>query len=312
MKIAIVGPGLMPIPPTGWGAVEIVIWNYKTVLESLGHEVLIINDPRIEEIIRLCDHYNPDFVHVQYDDHWPVCDFVKCKNVAITSHYAYLEQADKHYSYRGIFNGFLSIQKARIFALSSGIAKTYIESGFDEKRIKIVPNGVVENLFDFNPSAILDKTICLGKIEHRKGQHLVKDISNIDFVGNVSPGYPYLVPRIGEWNKPTLYKNLTNYSNLVLLSDGEAHPLVCIEALSAGLGLVLSQYATANLDTSKPFINVISESLLDNANFIDYTLQENRKVSRQMRQEIRDYAMSNFSLTKIIKEKYIPYILEAA
>jgi hypothetical protein len=39
-------------------------------------------------------------------------------------------------------------------------------------------------------------------------------------------------------------------------------------------------------------------------------IEENRKVSRQMRQEIRDYAISNFSLTKIIKEKYIPYILE--
>ena len=30
MKIAIVGPGIMPIPPTGWGAVEIL---------NLGSEV---------------------------------------------------------------------------------------------------------------------------------------------------------------------------------------------------------------------------------------------------------------------------------
>ena len=43
MKIAIVGPGIMPIPPTGWGAVEILIWDQKLALEELGHEVRIVN-----------------------------------------------------------------------------------------------------------------------------------------------------------------------------------------------------------------------------------------------------------------------------
>ena len=34
MKVAIVGPGIMPIPPTGWGAVEILIWDQKLALEN--------------------------------------------------------------------------------------------------------------------------------------------------------------------------------------------------------------------------------------------------------------------------------------
>ncbi len=33
----------MPIPPTGWGAVEILIWDTKNALEQLGHEVHIVN-----------------------------------------------------------------------------------------------------------------------------------------------------------------------------------------------------------------------------------------------------------------------------
>ena len=41
MKIVIVGPGIMSIPPTGWGAVEILIWDQKLALEELGHEVVI-------------------------------------------------------------------------------------------------------------------------------------------------------------------------------------------------------------------------------------------------------------------------------
>ena len=39
MKICIVGPGILPIPPSGWGAVEILIDDYRKNLEALGHEV---------------------------------------------------------------------------------------------------------------------------------------------------------------------------------------------------------------------------------------------------------------------------------
>ena len=49
---------------------------------------------------------------------------------------------------------------------------------------------------------------------------------------------------------------------LVLLSDGEAHPLVCLEAFAAGLGVVISQWAAANLDLDKDFITVIPEDKL--------------------------------------------------
>ena len=35
MKVSIVGPGIMPIPPTGWGAVEILIWDQKLALEDV-------------------------------------------------------------------------------------------------------------------------------------------------------------------------------------------------------------------------------------------------------------------------------------
>jgi hypothetical protein len=42
----------------------------------------------------------------------------------------------------------------------------------------------------------------------------------------------------------------------VLLSDGEAHSLVIMEALAAGLGVVVSEFATANLCLAKEFITV--------------------------------------------------------
>ena len=39
MKISIIGPGLMPIPPKGWGAVESLIWDMANALKDLKHEV---------------------------------------------------------------------------------------------------------------------------------------------------------------------------------------------------------------------------------------------------------------------------------
>ena len=51
MKVSIVGPGIMPIPPTGWGAVEILIWDQKLALEKLGHEVDIVNTQSPVEIL---------------------------------------------------------------------------------------------------------------------------------------------------------------------------------------------------------------------------------------------------------------------
>ena len=52
MRIAIVGPGIMPIPPTGWGAVEILIWDSKVALEKLGNVVKIVNTQSPTEIIK--------------------------------------------------------------------------------------------------------------------------------------------------------------------------------------------------------------------------------------------------------------------
>lgn len=41
MKIIQVTPGVMPIPPKGWGAVEKIIWEYKKQLDFLGYETEI-------------------------------------------------------------------------------------------------------------------------------------------------------------------------------------------------------------------------------------------------------------------------------
>lgn len=309
MKICIVGPGVMPIPPTGWGAVEILIWDYKQTLEKLGHEVSIVNTRSRYEIIEICNQSKFDFIHIQYDEFWDICDYLNCKNVAITSHYGYLDQEYKYQEYLLIFRGFLSLKTAKIFALSPSISDKYKKYGFDESRIKVIPNGVRDDLFHFDEVCEHpNSSIFLAKIDFRKRQYLFQNIENLYFAGNIADDRYNRNNYLGEWTKDHLYQNLTKYANLVLLSDGEAHPLVCLEAMSAGLGLVISEWATANLDLSKPFIDVIPESKVGDIDYVSYVIENNRKKSITMRKEIREYVIENFSWNKIVKEHYLKNI----
>lgn len=303
MKITIVGPGLIPIPPKGWGAVESLIWDYKTVLSNMGHDVKIINDRNQNNILSKIKESNPDIIHIQYDNWVTIANQID-KPVILTSHYAYLEQPGKHGGYSRLFEHTIK-SKAYIFALSEGIKETYVKHGKSSDKVFVVPNGVKHDLFEFTQTPE-DKSIYLAKVDDRKSQYKYHNIPNLYFAGNIVDKKYNKNNWLGEWSKPQLHKNLTNYSNLVLLSDGEAHPLVCMEAMAAGLGVVVSEYAKANLDTSLPFIDVIPNSKLDNLEYVRGVIERNRHVSRKYRKEIRQYVIDNFAWEKIIENHYIP------
>jgi len=112
---------------------------------------------------------------------------------------------------------------------------------------------------------------------------------------------------LGEWTKETLYNNLTEYGNLILLSEGEADPLVVKEALIAGLGVVISECSAANLDISKEFITIIPNDKLLDLDYIKKKIISNRIQSIQRRDEIRKYALDKFSWKSII-DKYVDIV----
>ena len=76
MRISIIGPAL-PIPPKGWGAVESLIWDMKLSLNKLGHEVQIVNVADPNQVIQMINQFQPDFVHINYDDWVPLYDFIQ-------------------------------------------------------------------------------------------------------------------------------------------------------------------------------------------------------------------------------------------
>ena len=311
MKISIVGPGIMPIPPTGWGAVEILIWDQKIALEKLGHEIDIVNTQSPVEILQQINKFRPDFVHVQYDDFVELCPYIQYPN-AITSHFGYLEQPNR-WDYYGprVAEKFAKI-KPNIFCLSSGIKEVYEKQmGISSDQLFVTPNGVNVEEFKFEELPLGDdmcKSLYLAKIDYRKRQHLFQSIESLYYAGNnADPRFDVNKNYLGEWSKETLYNDLTKYGNLVLLSDGEAHPLVCLEAFAAGLGVVISQWAAANLDVNKDFITVIPEDKIEDVEFIDGEILRNRYYSVNNRPEILEYA-KQFDWVKVIEKYYIPAI----
>ena len=306
MKIVLIGPGIMPIPPTGWGAVEILVWDTKIALEKLGHEVLIINTKNGRQIIDEINNFKPDFVHVHYDEFVPIVPFIQYPN-AITSHFGYLERRQLFNGYINVANEFTRI-KPNVFCLSEGIEKVY-NIMFDIDNTYVTPNGVNVDEFNFvSDPEFPDRSIYLAKIDYRKRQHLFQSIDSLWYAGNIADDrFDKSKNYLGEWSKDKLYNELTEYGNLVLLSDGEAHPLVCMEALAAGLGVVVCQWGKANLDTSKEFITVIEEKHINDIDFIEYEIEKNRKYSVEHRDEIREYGRQ-FDWVKIIEKYYLPNV----
>ena len=308
MKISIVGPGIMPIPPTGWGAVEILIWDQKLALEKLGHQVDIVNTKSPIEIIQKINEYRPDFVHVQYDDFIELYPYIQYP-CAITSHFGYLEQPNKWgYYHDRIVKPFQRISPV-VFCLSDGIRNVYKnELLINEDNLLVTPNGVNTSKFVTRDPKYPDRSLYLAKIDYRKRQSMFQSISSLYYAGNnADPNFNVNINYLGEWSKEYLYNNLTDYGNLVLLSDGEAHPLVCMEALAAGLGVVVCEYGAANLDTSKDFITVIPEKKIRDLKYLEDEIIKNRDYSISHKDDIIKYA-SNFDWLNVIRDRYIPCV----
>jgi glycosyltransferase involved in cell wall biosynthesis len=311
MKLALIGPGIMSIPPNGWGAVESLIWDYSLELDELGHEGVIINTPNWDDIIQYLNEDDYEFAHLHYDVFYPIMDRIASETdipkIAISSHYPYVDQPHMHHrdGYNKIFEWFTNNKKYYIFCVSKKDYEAFKNFGADESRLILSENGANHKTFTYKSHASKpNRSLYLGQIYHRKKQWIYQSIDSIDFVGQntnttkFDPKINYL----GEWTDEYKRHHLTDYANLILLSDGEnGTPLVVKESMINGLGVVISKYAAHDLPENLPFVTVIPDEKLEDISFIEEKIKENREVSINMRNEIRQFAIDNFSWEKLVK-----------
>ena len=303
MKIALIAGGTLPIPPEGWGGVEHLIWNFSQQLKGADDEVTIVNTPDVQEIIKEVNSQDFDAVHLHYDQFANIMPYLKCERKMITSHYPCLEDPEPEYVF---LYDLLKNCESHIVSLSDRIKAEFVRRGIDSSNISVLPCGIDTELYILDDTAIYpDRSVVVGKLEPRKRQSfLQKKGLNIDFIGNnADPLFDTTDPcYFGEQSKSYIMETLTAYANMILLSSGEAHPFVCLEGMAAGLGLVLSEQSTANLDLSQPFITVIPDDKLEDVGYLKQKIGDNRKVSLGMRQEIREYCFNNFDWSSIMPQ----------
>ena len=318
MKICLVGPGIMQIPPVGWGAVEILIWDYYTHCKKNNHDVVIVNKLRknhtdqsspytlySKELIAEINDGGFDVVHLHYDCLYHILPFLTCPKIAITSHYPYMNQPQRH-SFDGFGNiySFLRKNKSYLhFMIAQKDIDFMISEGADPGYIFLLENGVdSEYIRCTDLPRFPHKTIYLGNITTRKKQHIFDSLETIDIIGP-NPDQTYLKNWKGEWTRDDVSQKLTEYGNLLLISAGEADPLVVKEALMAGLGVVINESSSKNLQASD-FITIIEDNRMDDFSYVKEMVSKNLQTLRLVpRSEIRRFAEESFSWRPLI-EKY--------
>lgn len=291
MKICFLAPGDIEIPPVNWGAIESITWELSQELEKIGHNVLIVNEKKQEDAYEKIKSFDPDILHLHYGSHYDLMPKFDCRKIVTNYDGTFIQsrlfhdEITRKYFYDCEF--ILYREYERDFFLNIGISPN---------KIKLLPLGVRSDFFKINKNSPSKghRSIYLGKIDLRKRQYMFQDKDlSIDFVGPLScsifngedPCY------LGVWSQDEKYQNLTEYGNLVLLSVSENGnpPLVCLEAMSAGLGIVISETSNELLDTDKKFITVIPDDKIFDFDYLKSEIEKNRIYSINNRQEIIDY-----------------------
>jgi glycosyltransferase involved in cell wall biosynthesis len=305
MKFVLVGPGIMPIPPPGWGAVEILIWEYYQELKRQGHDVVIVNPLRGSPydqhpntlysrlLIQEINYHCGDVVHIHYDCLHYLIPSLTCRCIFISSHFPYIGNTSQYGGYDSIFHALCQNDTHFLCAISKKDYDVFKTFSLHPEKVLYTPNGTAPILPLDRPGLYLDKSIYIGKVEPRKKQNVYKCLPNLDFYGKCEDKTFRSLPCYkGEMEHGALMLLLREYGSLVLLSDGESDPLVLKEALMAGLPIV----TTHNMPYL-PFVFRIPDDRLEDMDYIQEILEKSRVPC----QGVREYA-SQFSWEKVVKD----------
>jgi glycosyltransferase involved in cell wall biosynthesis len=315
MKIVLVGPGIMPIPPTGWGAVELLIWDYFNQLTKMGHDVRIVNTANKSEIIKLVNEIKYDVVHLHYDEHWDVIPHLTTPLKIITSHYPYITDKSKWGGdgYDKIMNGFKQISldpTTYIYCLNKSCVNMFETFGISCDKLRVIPNGICSENVRFDSDVKYNgKVLCVAKIEPRKRQYLTYDLDNIYYVGKGDLNHENF---LGEWSREKILNELTNYDGFILLSQEENDSLALKEALVAGLPCIVSEGTVKNIvlePNLMKYVLVIPENQLNTKEEIRELINNHIEVCRPFREEIRNLSIKYFSFEGVVKT-YINLLID--
>lgn len=255
-----VGAGMIPIPPPGYGAVEKHIWNLAEALRARGHEVRIVN-----EVVgtsskdeyrwalrarRLVAKEPYDVLHLHTPGVASVFRALEPRRWAYTTH-------SRHWagtSGLGERIGFF-LERQAVAHAAEVIAVSRFVADQIHRPTHVVPNGVdVARYAPHLPARTGRRVVGLGEVASHKRWHLaaqaVRDLdAELRIVGPIrDPAYADLVERagggkaklLGPMDEADVVRELAQGDVLVHPSISESFGMAVVEGMSCGLPVVVS------------------------------------------------------------------------
>ena len=316
MKIVNVTPGIIPIPPNGWGAVEKIIWETHQNLLKLGHESVI---SYLDDVPS-----DADIVHIHV---------ANLANMAYERNIPYYFTMHDHHSF--LYGKDSPVYKENLLAMQRSI-KSFVPAKYLIEYFDNIPeyfsHGV--NIEYFTPTHTKEhRLLCVANngyaynqemdrkgfgiaIEAAKALNLPITIAgpsnNKNYFSANPPTYDKLDIQydLTEEQLLTLYKNHTIFLHPSELEAG--HPnLTLLEALACGLPIVGTFEPHNSLDgmirTSRDVVDVtlgIQEIMLQ---YDQYTIAARKQAERLSWYNRTNELLSIYNTPKSMKDELLKH-----
>lgn len=218
MKIININPGILPIPPNGWGAIEKIVWDY--------HQELLKSGVRSE--IKYLDEVNYNdsvVVHVHVANLANMCHEREIPYIfSIHDHHAYLYGKDSP-----VFRENLKAIENSVFSLSPC---KYLVPYFGSKKLRYFSHAVNTDIFKFNgrQRRHAPRLLCVANNGYAYDQSIDRKGFKIAIEAAMKLGLPLTIagPKNNDNFFKTMPPELNRYAGLTKLYDLDEKWLVSL------------------------------------------------------------------------------------
>jgi autotransporter strand-loop-strand O-heptosyltransferase len=209
MKVININPGLLPIPPNGWGAVEKIIWDYHQEMLNLGvrSEIKYTNEVKYDDSVVVHVHV-ANLANMLHEANIPYI-------FTIHDHHAYLYGKDSP-----VFKENLKAIENSVISLSPC---KYLIPYFGSKKLRYFSHAVNTNTFKFNNRQRhhVPRLLCVANNGYAYDQSIDRKGFKVAIEAAMKMGLPLTIagPKNNNNFFKTLPPELSNYVNLTKLYD---------------------------------------------------------------------------------------------